>query len=207
MDASITEQVLLAVGMLVLIFVPFYWHRMLGVASALQRTGGRVHDEELGLAELYLPRGWKSTDYLKGTESIRVTDRLARRFVIVISESRQDFTDSLTLSDFHGITFRQLVGSGDIVEMGAATVRRVGDFDALQSEVVLILQRRFVTKYLHTTVLGHRGLHQIIGWSPDSAYDRSLFEGVVAGFRERPGPAPTSRSTPIRLAGSSYDVH
>lgn len=207
MNASIVEQVLLAVGMLALLLVPFYWHRVLGLATALQRTGGRVHDEEIGLAELALPRGWKSTNHLKGNESIRMTDRFGRRYVIVISDARQDFADHIDLSEFHGLTFSQLVRAGDIVEMGAATARKVGDLDALQSEVVLILQRRFVTKYLHTTLLGRRGFHQVIGWSAESIYDRSLFETVVDGFRERPGPPSISRSTWIPGSESGYDVH
>ena len=202
------EQLLLVFGMLALLAVTFYWSRVVGLATVLQRTGGRLRDGEAGLVEMQLPAGWKATIIPESTATIQVSDRLRRRFVAVISDSRADFTSDFDLVQFHQITLSNVLRAGDILEIAETTASKVAGFEALQSEFVLVLGKRIVTKYLHTAIAGNRAFHQVIAWSGESTYDRSQFQRVLDGFREQPGPRPMSRSVlPPPPAGSNYDVH
>jgi hypothetical protein len=207
MNQEVIEQLLVALAMLAMVAVPFYWDRVLGLATSMQRTGGFLNDGELGLAEIQLMPGWKGTTIRNNVASIQATDRLRRRFLIVISESREDFTGEMDLARFAQVTFGHLCGPGPIVEIHRPEPRTVGQFEALQTEAVMILRDRYLMKYLHTVISGERAFHQVIAWTTPSTYDRRLFEQLIDGFRERPGPKPSP--TPVRTDGrsSSYGVH
>jgi hypothetical protein len=207
MNVEMIEQLLVALAIVALMGLPFYWHRALGFAASMQRTGGLLNDGELGLAEIHLMPGWKGTSIPNSVASIQVTDRLRRRFLIVLSESREDFTNEMDLTQFSQATFGQLCGSGNVIEIHGPETRSVGSFDALQMEAVLTLGDRYLMKYLHTVIAGERGFHQIIAWTPPSTYDRKIFDRLIDGFRERPGSKAMPKLFPHHDTPSSYDVH
>ena len=110
--------------------------------------------------------------------------------MVVISESLEDFTADMDLAQFSQVTFGQVCGSAHLVEVHGPERSTLGGFDALQIEAVMIVANRYVAKYLHSAISGQRGFHQVIVWSAPSAYDRALFDRLLEGFRERPGPIP-----------------
>lgn len=187
---SVIEQLLFALVMLALLALPFYWNRVLDLAAIARRSGGRLTDGELGLAEIQLQPGWKGTAIPDSPASIQAADRLRRRFLVITSESREDFSSDMDLAQFSQVTFGQLCGSARLVEVQGPERCTLGGFDALQIEAVMIVADRYVTKYLHSAVSGLRGFHQVIVWSAPSTYDRALFDRLLEGFRERPGPVP-----------------
>lgn len=206
--ASVFDQVLLALGMLSLLGLLLYANHAMDAAKALwnRRLGGTLNDGEVELAEIRLPPGWRGTTGL-GDAPIQITDRRRRRFLIVISESREDFTGNVDLQEFHRLTFARLIASVKILEVHEPMTCKVATFEALQSEFVAIEGDRFVIKYLFTVIAGHRAFHQVIAWSAQSAYDRALFLKLLDRFRERPGPPVSMRHSPPPHASSSESVH
>lgn len=207
MSREVIDQVLVGLAMIALICVPFYWNYVLGLATIMRRAGGPLTDGELGLAEIHLLPGWKGTRLPESTASIQATDRLRRRFMTVLSESRDDFTDDMDLALFRQLTFGGLIASKRVLEIDGPTTRTVAGFEALQTEALVVLGDRWLTKYHHTAIGGDRAFHQVIAWATPSAYDRDLFDRLLGGFRERPGPKPIVRNRPVSNAASRYDVH
>ena len=157
-------------------------------ATARQQPSPRtVSDGELGLASITLPARWRAATGLNEQAAIQATDPFRQRFVVVISEPRDDFDVSVDLSDHAGRTLAQLSESLRLVAINGPNERTIGGCRALQFEVEGYHQGvRLV--YLHTTVEGRRAYHQVLTWSTRSAYDRKVFDEVVDGFEELSGP-------------------
>lgn len=209
MGPAIIEQVLLALAMLCLMGLLFYWGYVGKLAKDRWRSmaGGTLNDGELGLAEIRLPSGWRGTTVTGSEAPIQVTDRLRRRFLVINSESRDDFVGDMDLEEFHRLFVAQLSASARILEFQEPQKCHVGGFEALQSEIVIIEGDRWITKYLITAVAGARGFHKVLAWSAPSTYDRALFGQLLDNFRERPGPPPSTRYLPPPEASSSKTVH
>ena len=160
-----------------------------------QPTGRSVNDGELGLATITLPARWRVATALNDQAAIQATDPFRQRFAVVISESREDFDVTVDLSDHAGRTLAQLADSLRLVAINGPSERMVRGCRALQFEVEGYHQGvRLV--YLHTTIEGRRGYHQVLAWSTRSAYDRKVFDEVVDGFEERSGPEPSLTPPP-----------
>jgi len=179
----------------------------MGLLTILRSTGGTLTDGDVGLAQIYLLRGWKRVALSGGPDAaIQAADRLRRRFVVVHSDSREDFVSYMDLSTFGTIAFARLTAAGQVLEIYGPAPRMVSGFAAEHREMVLALDRVLI-KYHHTVIAGDRALHQVIAWSTPSAYDPKLFDRVLGGFRERPGPLPIVRDTPLVEVPADYQVH
>jgi hypothetical protein len=85
--------------------------------------------------------------------------------------------------------------------------RQIGGFDALQYEVDASGARQPLV-YLHTTIAGRRGFHQVLCWSPRDAYDRTAFERLLDAFEEPVAPIGSRPARPVYSGqASAYDVH
>jgi hypothetical protein len=169
-----------------------------------------LRDTELGLAALNLPPRWRAAAALNEQAALQATDPLRQRFAVVISEPRSDFDETVDLSDHAGRTLTQLADSLRLVAINGPTERTVAGYRALQFEIEGYHQGvRLV--YLHTTIEGARAFHQVLVWSTRSAFDRRVFDDIVDGFEELPGPArAASAAPPIPVqaqAQSRYAYH
>ncbi len=167
-------------------------------------------DGELGLASIKLPARWRAATALNEQAAIQASDPYRQRFVVVISEPREDFDMTVDLSDHAGRTLTQLSDSLRLVAINGPIERTIHGCKALQFEIEGYHQGvRLV--YLHTTIEGRRAYHQVLAWSTRSAYDRKVFDAVVDGFEERSGPdVPLTPPPPIVLEAqvqSKYAYH
>lgn len=176
----------------------------------LRRRGAVLGDSELGLAQVSLPPGWIPATDLNDGSWLQALDPLRNRYLIVISESREDFDPGMDAQEHSSRTRAALAASVRLLAVRGPEERQVGGFRAVQYELDALTDRTLLT-YLHITVEGHRAFHQVLTWAIRSWFDRPTFERLLDGFVEQPGPDP--RPQPVQDASvevpvtSRYDVH
>jgi hypothetical protein len=167
-------------------------------------------DSEVGLAQVTLPTGWIPASDLNDGSWLQALDPLRNRYLIVISESREDFDPAMDVQEHSSRTRAALAGSVRVLAVRGPQERQVGEFKAVQYELDALSDRTMLT-YLHTTVEGRRAFHQVLAWATRSWFDRPTFERLLDGFAEQAGPDPRPQplqSAPVEVPVSSrYDVH
>jgi hypothetical protein len=186
------------------------WPNLRRIASIRQPLGTVLADSELGLAQVTLPSGWLPARDLNEGSWLQAVDPLRNRYLVVISESREDFDEAMNLREHSSRTRKELASGVRVLAVRGPEERQVNGFRALQYELDASTDLTLVT-YLHTTVEGHRAYHQVLAWATRSRYDRATFERLLDGFEELLGPDP--RPSPVQEAPmevpvmSRYDVH
>lgn len=186
------------------------WPELWRAPKILRRRGAVVGDSELGLAQITLPPGWLPVTDLNDGSWLQALDPLRNRYLIVISESREDFDPQMDAQEHSSRTRASLAASVRVLAVRGPQERQVGGFRAIQYELDALSDRTLIT-YLHTTVEGRRAFHQVLTWGTRSWYSRAVFEGLLDGFLEQPGPDP--RPQPVQEAPvevpvtSRYEVH
>jgi hypothetical protein len=187
------------------------WPNLRRTAAARRPAGGVLRDSVLGLAQLRLPPGWRPATELNEGAPLQALDPLRSRYLLVLSESRADFAATVDLHE-HSARTREMLGkSVTVLSVRGPQEREVGGFKAVQYELDATCDATFLT-YLHTTVLGRRAFHQILGWATRSRYDRQTFERLLDAFEELDGPDPLPPPAPADLTLSMtplsrYNVH
>jgi hypothetical protein len=175
-----------------------------------RRRGAVLGDAELGLAQVSLPPGWIPASDLNDGAWLQALDPLRNRYLIVISESREDFDPGMDAQEHSSRTRAALAASVRLLAVRGPEERLVGGFRAIQYELDALTDRTLLT-YLHTTVEGHRAFHQVLTWATRSWFDRPTFERLLDGFVEQAGADP--RPQPLQAASvevpvtSRYEVH
>lgn len=186
------------------------WPEFWRVPKILRRRGAVLGDSELGLAQVRLPAGWIPATDLNEGSWLQALDPLRNRYLIVISESRDDFDPLMDAQEHSSRTRAALAASVRLLAVRGPTERQVGGFRAIQYELDALTDRTMLT-YLHTTVEGRRAFHQVLTWATRSWFDRAIFERLLDGFIEQPGPEPRTepiQDTPVEVrANSRYEVH
>jgi hypothetical protein len=106
------------------------------------------------------------------------------------------------VAEYSARTIGTLTDGFRVLACSDAEERRVGAFSARQVELEAICDGTLIT-YVHSTIKGTRAVHQVIGWATRSKYSRPVFDSLVEGFVELPGPPPEpfkSRSKPTAPA-------
>jgi hypothetical protein len=183
-------------------FIILYKDRLRFVARWRRPAGQVLVDDELGLARLHLPAGWRAAHGLNEGAGLQAIHPLRGRHVIVISESLEDYALGVTVHEHAEITRNLLTRGIRVMKITGPQVRAVAGGQAVQYEIEGFHDNTWL-RYLHTTVAGRRAFHQIIGWSTESQYERAVFEAMLDGFEELPGPDPVRRPPPHDLSGDS----
>ena len=165
------------------------------LAQRARPTGGILVDQELRLAQLRLPSGWRAARDLNEGAALQAMDPLHGRHAIVISEALEDYALGVTVDEHARTTLGLLVRGIHITSVSEPQHRTIGGADAVQYEIEGFHDNTWV-KYLHTTIAGRRAFHQVIAWSTQSRYDRAIFDAVLTGFSELPGPDAVRRPAP-----------
>jgi hypothetical protein len=186
-----------------------WWPALRRVATFRRPSAGVLRDSEVGYAQVRLPPRWRPSGGLNEQATLQAIDPLLHRSVLVISESRGDFDPAMKLEEHAAITVEILAASLQVVGFHGPQQRRVAGLPAIQYELEGFHERTWL-KYLHTTIEGQRAFHQLVAWAPHTKYSREVFEQLLEGFEELPGPSPETRGSSILYQGppqSRYDAH
>ena len=156
-----------------------------GCALADQKTGpGTVLMDPDKTIQVSIPSGWKEDRDLHDTAELQASNRNKELYVIVLSESKEDFQD-MTLEKHSEITRGTLVKSLTEPQTSAPTTITVNGDPALQYEIRGFINNLSVV-YLHTTVETEKHIHQLLTWTLKSMYDRNkpVLQKVTESFKE-----------------------
>jgi len=176
-------------------FIFLYRDRLRHVSWWQRPSGGALVDQELGLAQLQLPAGWRPAHDLNEGACIQAISPVHGRHVIVISESLEDYAIGVTLHEHAEVTRNLLTRGVRVTKVIGPETRTVAGCEAVQFEIEGFHDNTWL-KYLHTTVAGRRAFHQVIAWATQSRYQRAVFDALLDGFTELPGPDPIRRPPP-----------
>jgi hypothetical protein len=188
------------VALITVSFVFAYRERLRYVSRWARPAGHTLVDDELRLAQLRVPAGWRAARDLNEGAGLQAINPLHGRHVIVISECLEDYAIGVTVDEHARITLDLLVRGIQVTRVSDPHHRVIGGYDSVQYEVEGFHDNTWV-RYLHTTIAGRRAFHQVIAWATQSRYSREVFEAVLEGFSEQPGPDPIRRPAPAGFAG------
>lgn len=193
------------VALVTVSFLILYRNRLRHVAKWVHPAGQVLLDEELCLAQLRLPAGWRPARDLNEGAALQAVNPLYGRHVIVISEALEDYALGVTVEEHAKVTLALLVRGVHVTSIGEPEHRTIAGCAAVQYEIEGLHDNTWV-KYLHTTIAGRRAFHQVIAWATQSRYDRDVFQKVLEGFSEQPGPEAVRRAPPDGLTRLTIPV-
>lgn len=135
--------------------------------------------------QITVPGAWEEEKSLHEKADIQAAHRPSNVFVIVLTESKEDF-DGMTVQKHSDLTRGSLMESlKDSQETGPKTLA-INGYPALQYEIRGVFDGYLKVAYLHTTVETPNHFHQILVWTTASAFDknRPTFEKIAGYFRE-----------------------
>lgn len=140
-----------------------------------------------GLTQVVVPASWREQTDLNEEADIQVANLLRELYVIVLSESKQDFDADTTLEE-HSEATRSIL----LEELRDGRVSyapgpfRIGGYPAVQYQLRGSVDKIKIV-YFHTTVEGPNSFHQIVGWTLLSRLTKneSVLQGVIRSLRVR----------------------
>ena len=155
------------------------------LASELRRTQEpQVLKSWDGAFQVTVPPGWRTDRELNDKAELGVSQRSQEYYLIVLSESTQDFAE-MDLEKHSDTTLEQIVSSLSSSSVGPVQRLTVSGQPALQYEIAGTTNNIKV-KYLHTTVELGGYYHQILAWTLQSrwAKNEAALRAAVQSFRQ-----------------------
>jgi len=145
-----------------------------------------------GLTRMNLPSGWKQekAQELHDQAELQASDRANEMYVIVMSESKEDFRD-MTVDKHSQSTRSALIERLESPEVSDPKPVTVSGLGGVQYEIRGGVDNLNIV-YLHTTVESPTHFHQILAWTLKSRFDknRGALDAVTHSFKE---VAPASK--------------
>ncbi len=167
---------------------------MLTQASAcalLDRMGGKgggspsVLTSPDGRFQLTVPADWQKETQLNEQASIQASNRGRETYVILLTESKSDFADEMTLERFTSATRGNMMAGVSSAQSAEPTPTTISGNPALQYEIRGVIEGLNAV-YLITTVETSEHYHQIISWTLPSRLDqhRGTLLEVAKSFKD-----------------------
>lgn len=136
--------------------------------------------------QITLLPGWTEDRELHGSAQIQASNRANENYIIVISESKEDFAE-MTLEKHSDITRGSLVKSITNSEVEGPTKLTINGNPAVQYIIRGTIGGINAT-YLHTTVETTGMYHQVLAWTLRSRFDKNkpVLQQVINSFKEVP---------------------
>jgi len=164
-----------------------------GVEQASQPKAVRSAD---GRFELTVPGTWREDPELHEEAEIEVSNRLNEMYIVVLTESKEDFADEVDLAAFASMSRQQLTSNIQQPEATEPAPAAVGSYPAMQYTMNGVVDN-LKAAYIITLVETPDNFHQIVAWTLRSKFDANekTLREVTASFKQVPGvPAAPARA-------------
>jgi hypothetical protein len=150
-----------------------------------------------GKYQLTVPGDWRADAELHKEAIIQASNRLSEMYVIVLSDSKEDFADDMTLLRFTNLTRDNMKGNIISPEITDPIATGIGGHPALEYELRGTVGGVKVA-YINTTVETATHYHQVLTWTLPSRFDKNqaTLREVTRSFKEVAGTAPQAAEPP-----------
>jgi hypothetical protein len=137
-------------------------------------------------SQVTVPETWKVDNELHDTAELQASNRAGEEYLIVLSESKEDF-QNMTLEKHSETTRTTFLKSLTEPTVSEPTTLTINGLPALQYEIHGSINNLNVI-YLHTTIESPKNFHQLIAWTLRSRFQKNKpeLQQVINSFKERP---------------------
>ena len=136
--------------------------------------------------EILQPADWELMDNLNENAVLQMGDPSNDAYMIIISESINDFDEGFTIENHSEITRNGLMENvqGAKIISGPKKIK-VGSMDGIQFELSGTVQNIDVV-YYHLTLKSSKHFHQVLAWTTINRYksNRDIFEKITKSIKE-----------------------
>lgn len=150
-----------------------------------------------GKYQLTVPGNWKTETELHDQAELQAANRIGELYVIVIRESKEDFSDNTDVAFVTENARSNLREAAANLVMSEPAAVNINGNRALQFEASGEVDN-IKAKYLYAIVETPQNFYQIMTWTLTSRFDRNkdVLQGVINSFKEISGgdlaPPPPS---------------
>lgn len=140
--------------------------------------------------QLTVPGNWKTETDLNDVANFQAGNRFAEQYAIVISDSKQDVTEEMTLDDYAELILKDFKTKVENVEQTDTKTLTISGYPAKQMEFSGVIDKIKI-KWIYTFVDTPKNFHQIMAWTTFSQYEsnKSVLLDVINSFKETDGIA------------------
>lgn len=124
-----------------------------------------------GLAEFSVPEQWKKDTGSDGEVELSMLDAINDKFLMLISESKDIFSEDITLEDYNNMVVELMESNMDTATFTKPLNINIQDYDALQFEIIGQIQKVKIA-YLVTIVETNDNFYQIVGWTSQQDFSK-----------------------------------
>jgi hypothetical protein len=137
-----------------------------------------------GLTMIKIPQGWTEDKELHQKAELQASDRAREEYIIVLSESKEDF-QQMTLEKHSETTRGSLLNSLTNPEVSGPTMLTINGSAAIQYEIRGTIQNMNIV-YLHTTIETPENFHQVLAWTLKSRFEKNQtrLRDAINSFQE-----------------------
>jgi hypothetical protein len=137
-----------------------------------------------GQSQITIPAGWKEDAELHEEAELRASDRASEMYVIVITDSKQDFED-MSVEKHSELTRGIILDGLASPQISPASKVSINGYPGVQTEIRGTVDKINLV-YIHTSVESPKNLFQIVAWTLPSRFEknRSTLVEVIESFKE-----------------------
>lgn len=136
--------------------------------------------------EILQPADWELMDNLNENAALQMGDPSNEAYMIIISESINDFEEGFTIEKHSEITRNGLLENVQEAKIISGPKKiKVGNMDGIQFELSGTVQNIDVV-YYHVTLKSSNHFHQVLAWTTTTRYktNRNIFEKITKSMKE-----------------------
>jgi Domain of unknown function (DUF4190) len=136
-----------------------------------------------GNARLTVPKDWSELSDLNAAAELQAGNRSKEQYVMILTENKADFED-MTLQRHHQLTREAMLQKMKNASGTEAVELTIDGQPAMQDELTGTQDGMNIV-FLHTTVEGDKGFHQILAWTSKSRWDgqKEHLREITRSFR------------------------
>ncbi|HEX8491406.1 MAG TPA: hypothetical protein VF658_01065 [Pyrinomonadaceae bacterium] len=150
-----------------------------------------------GRYQLTIPGDWREDSALLEEAILKASNRVSELYVVVLTESKEDFADDVTLEKYTTLTRDSMKANVVSPEVTEPVPTNISGNPAMEYELRGTVDSMKVA-YINTTVETPGHFHQIIAWTLRSRFDKNqaALREVTKTFREVAGARPPTSNVP-----------
>ena len=145
---------------------------------------GKVIKSQDGQTQVLAPKSWSIQKDLNDVADLQIADVSKENYLIVISEPKSDF-DNISVEKYSEMTRGFILDSIQGGKLSEPKNLTINGSPALQYQITGSVDGINIV-YLHTSVEGSDGFHQVLAWTLPSRLDKNgpVLESVINSFQE-----------------------